>query len=321
MRKLIVGSRESLLAVAQTMEVVEKINQMKKDVHATILTMKTTGDKILNKTLAKIGGKGLFVKELDLALLDGRSDLSVHSMKDLPAETDERISILGYMESEDFRDVLVFPAGKEIPELSNPNLSWEEVRTLILEKMDVSKPVGTASPRREKQFQRLFPELEVKAVRGNVNTRLKKLDEGEYSVLILAAAGLKRLHLEQRIGYYFALEQMIPAIGQGVIVVQGRRGEDYGDLDQIFSESARKRVVCERAFVKCLKGGCSTPAGIYAEQIEEGMHLYGYYYNEETKKQSRKELIINGLDEESLIQGGEKLAKELLLETSNDDRR
>lgn len=318
-KKLIIGSRESLLAVAQTMEVVEKINQMKKEIHATILTMKTTGDKILNKTLASVGGKGLFVKELDLALLEGRSDLSVHSMKDLPAETDERITTLGYMESEDYRDVLVFPSGKEIPELQNPSLTWEEIRTLILENIDVTKPAGTASPRREKQFQNLFPEMKIKPIRGNVNTRLKKLDEGEYSMLILAAAGLKRLNLEHRIGYYFALEQMIPAIGQGVIVVQGRSGEDYSDLDEIFSERTRKRVACERAFVRRLQGGCSTPAGIYAEQMEDGMHLYGYFYNEETKKQGRKELIINGLDEECLVQGGEQLAKELILETSNDD--
>ena len=178
MTEIVIGSRESALALAQTREVYDFIRENCGDISPHILTMKTTGDKILDRKLSRIGGKGLFVKELDKALLQGKSQLSVHSAKDVPMEVKEELPILGFSKREDPRDVLVLPLG--------------------VRELDTSKPVGSSSERRRLQFKKLFPRMEVKAVRGSVETRLRKLDSGEYSALVLAAAGLKRLGLENR---------------------------------------------------------------------------------------------------------------------------
>ena len=199
MRKIIIGSRESKLAVVQSEMVKKAIEDSHEDIEVEIYTMKTTGDKILDRTLDKIGGKGLFVKELDKALLDRKTDISVHSLKDMPMEVPKELPLLAFSKREDPRDVLVLPQG---------------VHTL-----DKTKPIGCSSLRRILQLKELYPDMECKSVRGNVQTRLKKLDSGEYSALILAAAGLKRLGLEARISRYFQPEEMIPAAGQGILAV------------------------------------------------------------------------------------------------------
>ena len=178
-RKVIIGSRESRLAVIQSEMVRDFIAKNNPDLDVELLTMKTTGDKILDRTLDKVGGKGLFVKELDKALVDGRSQLSVHSLKDLPMEVSEDLPVLAFSKREDPRDVLILPEG--------------------VKELDKSKPIGSSSLRRILQLKKLFPDMECKSVRGNLQTRLRKLDAGEYSALVLAAAGVKRLHLEHRI--------------------------------------------------------------------------------------------------------------------------
>lgn len=170
-----IGSRESRLAVIQTMQVVEYIKENHPRLRPELITMETTGDRRLDVTLDKIGGKGLFVKELDLALLDGRIDLAVHSLKDMPMEESERIPVIGYSKREDVRDVLVLPAGVK---------EWNG-RGVI----------GCSSFRRRIQGEKLYPEAQFQSIRGNVQTRLEKLDRGEYDALILAAAGLIRLGL------------------------------------------------------------------------------------------------------------------------------
>ena len=171
MKKVIIGSRESRLAVIQSEMVKKYIEEHSPEIQAEILTMKTTGDIILDRTLDKIGGKGLFVKELDKALMEKKSDLSVHSLKDMPMEVPEELPLVAYSKREDPRDVLVLPKGQET--------------------MDKRKPIGCSSLRRILQLKELFPDMEFKSVRGNVLTRLKKLDSGEYSALVLAAAGLR----------------------------------------------------------------------------------------------------------------------------------
>ena len=178
-KKVIIGSRESRLAVIQSEMVRDYILSYNKDCEVELLTMKTTGDKILDCTLDKVGGKGLFVKELDKALLEKKSQLSVHSLKDMPMEVPEELPLLAFSKREDPRDVLVLPEG--------------------IKELDESKPIGCSSLRRTLQLKELYPNMEFKSVRGNVQTRLKKLDEGQYSALVLAAAGLKRLKLENRI--------------------------------------------------------------------------------------------------------------------------
>ena len=200
MNTIRIGSRESKLAVIQSELVMDAIRADHPGLRLELVTMKTTGDRILDRTLDQIGGKGLFVKELDAALLDGRVDFTVHSCKDLPMDIDERIPLAGFTRREDPRDVLVLPQGAA--------------------ELDRSRPIGCASARRTVQLRELFPGMEIAPVRGNVLTRLRKLDEGQYSALVLAAAGLKRLGLEERIARYFTVEELLPAAGQGILAVQ-----------------------------------------------------------------------------------------------------
>ena len=258
--QLRIGSRESRLAVIQS-EIVARYLESK-GVEAPLVTMKTTGDKILNRSLDEIGGKGLFVKELDQALRDGRSDLSVHSSKDLPMVVEEDLPLLGFSQREDPRDVLVLPLGCT---------QW-----------DRSKPVGCSSRRRMIQLQDLYPDVTFQGVRGNVLTRLNKLDAGQYGALILAAAGLKRLGLENRISRYFTTEEMIPAAGQGILCVQGRKDGDYHVLDDFFDPEATACILAERAFVRRLDGGCSSPIAAFARMEGENLRLRGLYYSETT---------------------------------------
>ena len=218
-RRVCIGSRESRLAVIQTEMVREYIETNCPDIDVSILTMKTTGDIILDRTLDQVGGKGLFVKELDKALRDRRSDLSVHSLKDMPMEVSEALPLVAFSKREDPRDVLVLP-----PDTAE---------------IDFTRPIGCSSKRRILQLKEIYPRAEFRTVRGNVLTRLRKLDDGEYSALILAAAGLKRLGQEDRISRYFEPEEMIPAAGQGILGLQGRAGEDYSYLDDYNDGDAR----------------------------------------------------------------------------------
>lgn len=264
MNRIIIGSRESRLAVLQSEMVRNYIKEKNPDLEVEILTMKTTGDMILDRTLDKVGGKGLFVKELDKALLDGRSHLSVHSLKDMPMEVGEELPLLAFSKREDPRDVLVLPEGMTEP--------------------DKRKPLGCSSFRRTLQLASLYPDMEVKSIRGNLQTRLRKLDEGEYSGLILAAAGLKRLGLEKRIARYFTYDEMIPAAGQGILAVQGRKDMDYSFLEGYCDQNAWIEGNAERAFVKYLNGGCSSPVAAFARIEDQELFIRGLYYDEKTKK-------------------------------------
>lgn len=259
-----IGSRESKLAVVQANMLLEHMVAQDINCQVALVTMKTTGDIILDRALDKIGGKGLFVKELDLALLEGRTDLSVHSLKDVPMEMPEEFPLLGFSKREDPRDVLVLPAGvKEW----NPAL-----------------PIGCSSRRRILQMEKLYPNATFKSVRGNVQTRLSKLDSGQYSALILAAAGLYRLGLEDRISRIFTAEEIIPAAGQGILAVQGRKGMELPSLQSFFDSDAASAALCERAFVRRSEGGCSSPTAAYAVIEGDIIHLTGLYYDEESGK-------------------------------------
>lgn len=256
-----IGSRESKLAVVQSEMVREYINSHNDDVEARLLTMKTTGDIILDRSLDKVGGKGLFVKELDKALLEGRTCMSVHSLKDMPMVVPDNLPLIAFSRREDPRDVLVLPQGRT--------------------EIDFSLPVGCSSLRRMLQFKKLYPQAEFKNVRGNVITRLSKLDSGQYSALILAAAGIKRLGLEERISRYFDPEEMIPAAGQGILAVQGRADMEYDFLEGFNDPEGEMAALAERAFVTELNGGCTSPVAAHA-RIEKGtIYLKGLYYDEQ----------------------------------------
>jgi len=260
MKKIRVGSRESRLAVVQAELVMAAIRAFDPEAELELVTMKTTGDKILDRTLDQIGGKGLFVKELDAALLDGRVDLTVHSCKDLPMETDPRLPLVAFSRREDPRDALVYPQG--------------------VQALDASRPIGSSSLRRRLQLAELFPGVEAAPVRGNVHTRLRKLDEGQYSALVLAGAGLKRLGLEGRIARYFSTAELLPAAGQGILAVQGRADEDYGYLAGFHDRDAADCALAERAFVRRLDGGCSSPVAAYATVEGDRITIDGLYVDE-----------------------------------------
>lgn len=274
--KLRVGSRDSQLAVIQSEIVMAALREAHPAIELELVTMKTTGDRILDRTLDKIGGKGLFVKELDAALREGRVDLTVHSCKDLPMELPEDLPIAAFLRREDPRDALVLPLGAA---------GWER-----------SKPIGSASPRRRLQLEGLFPDVEVKPVRGNVPTRLRKLDGGEFGALVLAAAGLKRLGLEGRIFRYFEPEELLPAAGQGILAVQCRKDMDMSVLDCLRDQAAEACAQAERAFVSALGGGCSSPLAAYTAVCGDALTITGMYAaeNESVRRDSVSGAVTDG---------------------------
>lgn len=284
--KLRIGSRESHLAVIQSQIVMEQIAAAEPEAELELVTMKTTGDKILDKTLDKIGGKGLFVRELDQALRDGRADFTVHSLKDMPMQVPEDLPLAAFSSREDPRDVLVLPEGAT--------------------ELDKSKPIGCSSRRRQLQLKLLFPDMDIQPVRGNVQTRLAKLEAGQFSALVLAAAGLKRLGLEGRISRYFTTEEILPAAGQGILVVQTRRGMDTQCLRLVQDEKTACCAKAERAFVRALDGGCSSPVAAHAVVEGEKLTLTGFYVSEDERIQ-RKGSISGGVTEAETL--GSTLAR------------
>ena len=263
MKTIRVGSRESRLAVIQSEMVMEAIRAYDPEIELELVTMKTTGDKILDRTLDKIGGKGLFVKELDAALLEGRVDITVHSSKDLPMEINEKLPLVAFSKRADPRDVLVLPEG--------------------VDAIDFSKPIGCSSLRRQLQLRRLFPEAKLAPIRGNVLTRLNKLDSGEYSALVLAGAGLSRLGLEHRISRYFSTEEILPAAGQAILAVQSREGVDVSCLAGFSDRDSGDCLLAERAFIRTLDGGCSSPVAAFATVSGDTLTLKGMYVTPDGK--------------------------------------
>lgn len=290
MNKIRIGSRESKLAVVQSEMVMEFIKSHYPDIQVELVTMKTTGDIILDRSLDKVGGKGLFVKELDRALVDRRTDLSVHSLKDMPMIVSEDLPIVAFSKREDPRDVLILPEGKD--------------------EIDFSLPIGCSSLRRMLQFKELYPQAEFKGVRGNVITRLAKLDRGEYSALILAAAGVKRLGLGHRISRVFEPDEMMPAAGQGILSIQGRKGEDYSFLKEYADEDGTLAALAERAFVRELDGGCTSPVAAHARICDNQIRLIGLYYDETDGGYLKGEKTALA-DRESAQKLGQSLAIEL----------
>lgn len=253
-----IGSRESDLAVRQAELIRDQICLADPGAEVQIITMKTTGDRILDRGLEKIGGRGLFVKELDEALTQGKIDLAVHSLKDMPMEVPEEFPILAFSRREDPRDVLVFSSG-ELPE---------------------APVIGTSSRRRELQLRRIFPDCSFRGIRGNVRTRIRKLETEGYDAAVLAAAGLKRLGLESRIGRYFSVAEMIPAAGQGILAVQGRKEQREWQLPD--DPDSRDAATAERSFIRTLGGGCTSPSAAYAEIKGNELRLTGLCYDEES---------------------------------------
>jgi len=253
--KLVIATRESRLALWQAEHVKGLLEQRGHEV--SLLGMTTRGDQILDRSLSKVGGKGLFVKELEVAIEEGHADLAVHSLKDVPMDLPEGFALACVMEREDPRDALV----------SNKYASLDE--------LPQGAVVGTSSLRRVVLLRSLRPDLKIEPLRGNLDTRLRKLDEGNYDAIVLAAAGLKRLGLGHRVRQVFEPEQMLPAAGQGALGVEVRA--DRADLMELLSplvhQSTWLAVAAERAVSRAMGGSCSMPLAAFATFSGEYLQL------------------------------------------------
>ncbi|HAS8564151.1 TPA: hydroxymethylbilane synthase [Vibrio vulnificus] len=243
-----IATRKSPLALWQAYYVKDALQKAHPGLEVELVTMVTKGDVILDTPLAKVGGKGLFVKELEVAMLEGRADLAVHSMKDVPVDFPEGLGLVTICEREDPRDAFVSNTYHHVDELPQGAV------------------VGTCSLRRQCQLKAYRPDLVIKELRGNVGTRLSKLDAGEYDAIILAAAGLKRLELEERIRSFIEPEQSLPAVGQGAVGIECRTNDEriLKLLEPLNHTDTADRVKCERAMNLTLEGGCQVPIGSYA---------------------------------------------------------
>ncbi|KGQ32543.1 hydroxymethylbilane synthase [Gallibacterium anatis] len=251
-----IATRQSPLALWQANYIKHKLQVLYPQLTVELVTMVTKGDVLLDTPLAKIGGKGLFVKELELALLEGRADIAVHSMKDVPMQFPQGLHLSVICEREDPRDAFV----------SN--------RYASLDELPQNAVVGTSSLRRQCQLKALRPDIELKTLRGNVGTRLRKLDEGEYDAIILASAGLIRLGEQQRIRSFIAPEVSLPAVGQGAVGVECRQDDEWVNqlLKPLLHQDTWDRVIAERAMNNRLQGGCQVPIAGYA--ILDGEQLF-----------------------------------------------
>lgn len=252
-----IATRQSPLALWQAEHVRQLLCAQHPDLEVTLVPMVTKGDVILDTPLAKVGGKGLFVKELELALLEQRADIAVHSMKDVPVEFPDGLGLVCICERDDPHDALV----------SNHYDS--------LDALPQGAIVGTSSLRRQCQLRAARPDLHIKDLRGNVGTRLSKLDNGEYDAIILAAAGLRRLGLEARIRARLSVQQSLPAVGQGAIGIECRLDDARvrALLAPLNHADTADRVVAERAMNNRLQGGCQVPIGSYAELTGDQIYL------------------------------------------------
>jgi len=231
------------------------------EIELELITFKTTGDKILDASLEFYGGKGLFTKELENALSDGWIDIAVHSYKDMPYQETDGLPIVALSKRDSPFDVLVLPDG--------------------VTGLDKSKPVGSSSLRRTIQFKLMIKDIDVSPIRGNVPTRLNKLDSGEYSALILAEAGLNRLSLQHRVNHVFTVDEMIPSGSQGILAVQGRQGEDHSYLTGFHDKESEVISQAERQYLKTLSGGCTSPIAVYAQLDNDELLLTGMYIDPE----------------------------------------
>jgi len=303
-KKLRLGTRKSALALAQSNWVKEEIETHWPEVDVDLVKFTTKGDKILDVPLAKVGGKGLFVKEIEDALLREEADIAVHSLKDVPVDLPEGLEVTIFPYREEPRDALISRAG------------------LRLEELPEGARVGTSSLRRIAQLKNVRPDLEVASLRGNIDTRLRKLDEGKYDANILAAAGLRRLGLEKRIIQLLEPEVMLPAVGQGALGVEFRSmdTEVKRILGSIHHEETSICVRAERAFLFRLEGGCQVPLGAFAQLRGEILELEGMVGNEtgtnsiRMKKQGsadQPEGLGIILGEEVLAAGGAEILREV----------
>ena len=303
--KLVIASRESALAMWQAEYIAARLRELYPQMNVQILGMTTQGDQILDVSLSKIGGKGLFVKELETAMLEGHADIAVHSMKDVPMNLPAGFTLAAIGQREDPRDALV----------SNQYAS--------LQALPHGARVGTSSLRRESQLRARFPQLVIEALRGNVQTRLRKLDQGQYAAIILAAAGLIRLGLSKRIRTALPTEQSLPAVGQGALGIEclAARADLIALLAPLNDADTADCVQAERGMSRALGGSCQVPLGGYAEIVDGLIHLRGFVAEIDGSRiisgrvsgtRDQAEVLGAALAEQLIAQGADRILAELL---------
>ncbi|MGN1182037.1 MAG: hydroxymethylbilane synthase [Faecalibacillus sp.] len=261
--KIIIGSRGSKLAIAQSEEVKQALLKIDSQLEIEIKAISTKGDRILDRPLSQIGDKGLFTQEIETRLIEGSIDLAVHSMKDMPTVLPDELMFCGTIQARDERDCLVFNHGYQ-----------------SLDELPLNARVATGSLRRRCQLLQLRPDLKIFDIRGNVLTRLEKLEKENYDALVLASAGLKRLGLEKRIGYYFKTEEMVPACAQGILAIEVRKDSHLLPLlKQITDEKTTKRMRLERLFIETLECGCHSPAGGHISFVGDKIYFDAIFGN------------------------------------------
>ena len=289
-----IATRKSPLALWQAETVAARLQQAFPEISTELVKMSTQGDKILDVPLAKIGGKGLFVKELEQGMLEGRADIAVHSMKDVPVEFPDGLHLSAILPREDPRDAFV----------SNHYSSLAD--------LPANAKIGTSSLRRQCQLKELYPDCEILSLRGNVNTRLAKLDAGNYDAIILAAAGLIRLGMVERITEYLSTDVSLPAIGQGAIGIECRCDdvEINSLLAALHDDETSLRVSAERAMNARLQGGCQVPIAGFAELKADGkLLLRGLVGSADGQQMIRAELLADSSQAEIM---GKHVAEQLL---------
>ncbi len=295
MQTLKIATRSSPLALWQANYVAEQLKQIHPALTVELVPMTTKGDKILNQPLATIGGKGLFIKELEQGLLDHKADIAVHSMKDVPVSWADDFDVPVILERADARDAFVSNDYANLAQLPDNAI------------------VGTSSLRRQAQLYQHYPQLQIKSLRGNINTRLNQLDQGDYHAIILASVGLQRLAFHERIKQYLEPEQMLPAIGQGALGIECRQGdtEVYTLIQALHHQSTALCVNAERAFNQVLEGGCQAPIAAYAKLNDDNTQIYlrGLVGQSDGKVILMDDITGNSADAETL---GQQLAEKLL---------
>lgn len=291
--KVKVGTRGSKLALTQTNWVVDQLRAHNPEVEFEIEVIKTKGDMIQHIPLDKIGDKGLFTKEIEMKLLDGSIDLAVHSMKDMPSSLPEGLKFSYTPPREDPRDALVLKEGYH-----------------SLADLPQGATVGTGSKRRKYQLLALRPDLNIVPIRGNVDTRIRKIETENLAGVVLAAAGLKRVGLEDKISAYLSPQEVIPAPAQGVLAIEVRKEDPHIDelMKSIYDETAALQIKAERAFLDTLEGSCHIPVGAYCEVADETITLTGLYGDEEGTILIKRSLAGPAAEAEEI---GKKLAKEV----------
>ncbi len=304
-KKIVIATRESPLALWQAEHVKARLLELHPDLEVELLGMTTQGDQILDSPLSRIGGKGLFVKELETAMAEGRADLAVHSIKDVPMDLPPGFELAAIAQRDDPRDAFVSRKYASLNDLPS------------------GARVGTSSLRRQVQLRAAYPTLDVDTLRGNVNTRLRKLEEGQYDAILLAAAGLKRLGLDAHIRAILSPEESLPAVGQGALGIEIREGRpDLAELLAPLNDSETAACVrAERAMSRMLHGGCQAPIGGYAEIQGGRIHLRAFvadlegirfYRSEVQGDPSDPEAVGHAAARELIAQGADTLLAELI---------